>query len=135
MARRSLVPRDERTTVNHEFASVDEFITEYVTNISRSGVFIKSKSPLSVGTRVNLKFTVILDDPEIVEGIGEVVRRSEDPRGMGVVFVELSPVSQNLIARLLTRRSAAAAAASETVRLTKKRKTPPPPPGKKPERP
>jgi len=41
-----------RQVVNLEFASVDEFINEYVTNISRSGVFIKSDDPLPIGTRV-----------------------------------------------------------------------------------
>ena len=104
MVKRRLVPRDERVTVNHEFASIEEFIHEYVTNISRSGVFIKSKNPLPVGTKVNLKFTIILDDPETVEGIGEVVRLNQRPKGMGVVFIQLPSVSQNMIARMLTRR-------------------------------
>jgi uncharacterized protein (TIGR02266 family) len=92
----------ERVTINREFESFDAFIQEYVTNISRSGVFIKSKQPLPVGTRVNLKFTVIMDDIETIEGVGEVVRVQSDPPGMGVVFRELSQYSQHLIERLLT---------------------------------
>ncbi|WP_053233354.1 PilZ domain-containing protein [Sandaracinus amylolyticus] len=92
----------ERVTINKEFESFDAFIQEYVTNISRSGVFVKSKQPLPVGTRVNLKFTVIMDDIETIEGIGEVVRVQHDPSGMGVVFRELSQYSQHLIERLLT---------------------------------
>lgn len=92
----------ERVTINKEFESFDAFIQEYVTNISRSGVFVKSKQPLPVGTRVNLKFTVIMDDIETIEGIGEVVRVQTDPSGMGVVFRELSQYSQHLIERLLT---------------------------------
>jgi len=118
---RKLVPRDERATVNHEFSSIDEFINEYVTNISRSGVFIRSKHPLPVGTKVDLKFTIILDDPEIVEGIGEVVRVSDTPKGMGVVFINLTNVSQNLIARLMTRRAGGDPAVAP-------RTKPPPPP-------
>ena len=94
----------ERITINKEFESFDAFIHEYVTNISRTGVFVKSKTPLPVGTRVNLKFTVIMDDIETIEGIGEVVRVEADPAGMGVVFTELSQYSQHLIERLLTRR-------------------------------
>lgn len=94
--------RDERVTINKEFESFDAFIHEYVTNISRSGVFVKSKQPLPVGTRVNLKFTVIMDDIETIEGIGEVVRVEADPPGMGVVFTELSLYSKHLIERLLT---------------------------------
>ena len=95
---------DERVTINKEFESFDAFIQEYVTNISRSGVFIKSTTPLAVGTHVNLRFTVIMDDIETIEGIGEVVRVELDPPGMGVVFTELSQYSQHLIERLLTRR-------------------------------
>ncbi len=94
--------RDERVTINKEFESFDAFIHEYVTNISRTGVFVKSKQPLPVGTRVNLRFTVIMDDIETIEGIGEVARVEKDPPGMGVVFTELSQYSQHLIERLLT---------------------------------
>ena len=97
----------ERVTINKDFESFDAFIQEYVTNISRSGVFVKSKQPLPVGTRVNLKFTVIMDDIETIEGIGEVVRVQSDPAGMGVVFRELSQYSQHLIERLLTGAPAA----------------------------
>lgn len=94
--------QDERVTINKEFESFDAFIHEYVTNISRTGVFVKSKQPLPVGTRVNLRFTVIMDDIETIEGIGEVVRVESDPPGMGVVFTQLSQYSKHLIDRLLT---------------------------------
>ena len=96
--------QDERVTINKEFESFDAFIHEYVTNISRTGVFVKSKQPLPVGTRVNLRFTVIMDDIETIEGVGEVVRVENDPPGMGVVFTQLSQYSKHLIDRLLTAR-------------------------------
>jgi hypothetical protein len=96
----------ERLTINKEFESFDAFIQEYVTNISRTGVFIKSSTPLDVGTRVNLRFTVIMDDIETIEGVGEVVRVEKDPPGMGVVFRELSSYSKGLIDKLLTQRTA-----------------------------
>ena len=51
---------DDRVTINKEFESFDAFIQEYVTNISRTGVFIRSTNPLAIGTRVNLHFTVIM---------------------------------------------------------------------------
>jgi hypothetical protein len=95
---------NDRLTINKEFESFDAFIQEYVTNISRTGVFIKSTSPLKVGTQVNLRFTVIMDDIETIEGIGEVVRVEKDPPGMGVVFRELSGYSKDLIDKLLTQR-------------------------------
>lgn len=96
--------RDERVTINKEFESYDAFIAEYVTNISRTGVFVRSKTPLPIGTQVNLRFSVIMDDIETVEGVGEVVRVHDDPPGMGVVFTELSGYSQGLIEKLLTAK-------------------------------
>jgi uncharacterized protein (TIGR02266 family) len=95
---------EQRLTINKEFDSFDQFIQEYVTNISQSGVFIKTKTPLPIGTSVDLRFTVIMDDIETIEGIGEVVRVQDDPPGMGVVFRELSSYSQDLIAKLLVKR-------------------------------
>jgi hypothetical protein len=95
--------RDPRATINKEFESFDAFIHEYVTNISRTGVFIKSKTPLPIGTQVNLRFTVIMDDIETIEGIGEVVRIHDDPPGMGVVFREIGAYSKAIIDRLLTQ--------------------------------
>lgn len=96
--------REERVTINKEFESYDAFINEYVTNISRTGVFVRSKTPLPVGTKVNLRFTVIMEDIETIEGIGEVVRVHDDPPGMGVVFTELNAYSKGLIDKLLTNQ-------------------------------
>lgn len=98
--------RDERRLpVNREFLSIEEFITEYVSDISRTGIFIRSDDPLPVGTKVDLRFTVIAGDFETIEGIGEVVRYippgGDAPAGMGVVFTELTDVSRALVDRLL----------------------------------
>ncbi|MBW1810817.1 MAG: PilZ domain-containing protein [Deltaproteobacteria bacterium] len=99
--------REARVTVNHEFRNLDQFIMEYVQNISKSGVFIKSDDPLPNGTEVNLKFTVIMDELETLEGVGKVVRvvkpgESGTP-GMGVVFTELTSYSNKLLEKLLSR--------------------------------
>jgi hypothetical protein len=132
-APRKLVARDDRVMINHEFASVAEFIAEYVTNISRSGVFIKTRAPLSIGTKVNLRFTVLIDDLETIEGVGEVVRVQED--GMGVVFVELTSHSQDLVSKLITRRHIgerpARAPTGKPVTQRAASVPPPPPPKKK----
>ena len=37
---------EERITINKEFESFDAFIQEYVTNISRTGVFIRAQKPV-----------------------------------------------------------------------------------------
>ena len=51
---------------------------------------------------MNLRFTVVMDDIETIDGIGEVVRVASDPAGMGVVFKELTDYSQRLVEKLLT---------------------------------
>jgi uncharacterized protein (TIGR02266 family) len=96
--------QEPRLTINKEFDSFEQFIQEYVTNISQSGVFIRTKTPLAIGTQVDLHFSVIMDGIETIEGVGEVMRVSDDPPGMGVVFRELSNYSQNLIGKLLAPR-------------------------------
>ena len=94
--------QEPRLTINKEFDSFDQFVREYVTNISRSGVFIKTAEPLRVGSLVNLRFTVVMDDIETIEGEGEVVRVEANPPGMGVVFRKLGSYSQGLVEKLLT---------------------------------
>ena len=94
--------KDDRVTINKEFSSFDAFLDEYVTNISRTGVFIRSKTQLPIGTKVTLMFTVIMDDIETIEGVGEVVRADEN--GMGVVFREIGSASKAILDRLLVAK-------------------------------
>jgi uncharacterized protein (TIGR02266 family) len=96
--------KSERVTINKEFESFDQFISEYVTNLSRSGAFIRTSTPLPVGTEVDLRVTVVMDGIETIEGIGVVVRIETSPPGMGVVFKKLSSYSEQLIEKLLTAK-------------------------------
>ena len=100
------IPRAARVRINEEFAPVEAFINEYVADLSSTGVFIKSKDPLPIGTRVNLKFSVILDELHVVEAAGEVVRRSSKPLGMGVAFRAVGPDAQKIIGRAIKERRA-----------------------------
>jgi uncharacterized protein (TIGR02266 family) len=93
-----------RAQVNHEFQSMEEFIAEYVWDISEGGVFIRTHTPLAPGTPVDLRFTVIADEIETVEGTGVVVRSvpaggAQRP-GMGVAFETLTAASQALVQRI-----------------------------------
>jgi uncharacterized protein (TIGR02266 family) len=101
----------ERMSINKEFASIDDFIAEYVTDISVGGVFIRSRSPLPIGTKVNLKFSVILDDFETIEGEGEVVRvvSEGEHTGMGVRFTEITAESQRIVDEVVRRQEAGGA--------------------------
>jgi hypothetical protein len=98
---RGQVPRAARVRINEEFTPVEAFINDYVSDLSSTGVFIKSKDPLPIGTRVNLKFSVILDELHVVEAQGEVVRHSTRPLGMGVAFRAVSVEAQKLIGRAI----------------------------------
>lgn len=98
-----------RVLVNQEFECIDDYIAEYVTNISQGGVFIRSKNPLSQGTRVTLQFSLILDDLEEVCGEGEVVRVNHSPEnsGMGVAFTRLDARSKELVDEICLRAGVA----------------------------
>jgi uncharacterized protein (TIGR02266 family) len=99
--------KEKRVTVNREFKSVEAFVNEYVSNLSKTGAFIVTPEPLAKGTKVHLRFTVVADRLEMIEGEGEVVRvvRGGPGRraGMGVVFTKLTSYSRTLIERLVTR--------------------------------
>ena len=104
MSEKRVAPRNH---INRDFASVDEFIREYALNVSLGGCFIRTNEIVPVGTEVNLKFTVIVDDFETIEGLGKVVRvvppgRGEPP-GVGVVFTSLTDNSRNVLVRLFLR--------------------------------
>ncbi len=93
----------DRAEINAEFATVEELVGEYATDISLSGCFLRSVHPLPVGTQVNLYFTVIDSDLAIIEGQGEVARvvaDGEDP-GMGIRFTELTAASRTSIEAVL----------------------------------
>ena len=79
-------------------------MSQYVSNISTSGVFVRCGETVAIGTHVNLNFTVLTDDIETITGIGEVVRVQENPAGIGVEFRSLSEESMAIIERLVAQR-------------------------------
>jgi hypothetical protein len=76
--------------VNAEFAARGS-TRVFVSDLSETGVFVHTPEPLPIGTRVELRFTVLIDDPVVLEGEGAVVRVQQAPPGMGVRFDRLSP--------------------------------------------
>ena len=100
-----LKPRDPRVTINKEFASAEDFVDQYVVNISTSGVFVRCDEELDVGMHVNLNFTILAEDIETITGIGEIVRVQANPRGIGVEFRSLSAESMELIERLVAQQA------------------------------
>ena len=82
-------------TINKEFESFDAFIAgvrdEHLA-LRRVHQDRRRRSP--VGTKVNLRFTVIMDDVETIEGVGEVVRVQRRPARHGRRVHALSDYSQ-----------------------------------------
>ena len=121
--------RHPRKEINHEFRDVEDFLREYALNVSLDGVFIRTSEVLPVGTPVQLKFSVLGEDWETIEGEGEVVRSveaedSEEP-GMGVVFTRGSKCSLWVRDVFVIRASASAEAASPDIaQSVRQRSTP-----------
>lgn len=64
----------------------------FISDLSEYGVFVHTNQPSPRGTKLRLRFTVLLDDPVIIEGEGRVVRQQYEPvSGMGIEFSELAP--------------------------------------------
>lgn len=79
------------------YRSVEHFLSSLGTNLSSAGVFVNTKDPLPVGTRVRLLIS-LPDRAPPVPLVGEVVRVQEaaeglDP-GMGVEFVDTGADAQ-----------------------------------------
>jgi uncharacterized protein (TIGR02266 family) len=91
-------------------ANLDEFIERYAVDISRGGIFIRTREPLSVNSRLRLDFQ-LLDAQPLLEGEGTVVwirqpdpSRAEVTPGMGVRFDKLSPDSQTRLDKILAEK-------------------------------
>jgi len=81
-------------------------ILSYALGLSRSGTFISSDDPLSMGSRFSSHLTIPLDNEssKILRTEGEVVWNKIQPfkskrNGMGVQFVE--PLSESLLLKAL----------------------------------
>jgi len=92
--------RSIRVNVNEEFAAIDGFLSEYVANLSRGGVFLRCTEQLPVGTEVQLNFTLLLDDLSTIAGRGEVVHHGHGTPGLGIRFIELTAASQAVVDEL-----------------------------------
>lgn len=106
--------RSERFEVNAEFAELEPGSVAYVSNLSEHGVFLNTRTRLPVGSALDLRFTILLDDPVVISGAGRVVHHKDEPRGMGIAFANLDAVMQLRVidaiawhrVRLASRRAA-----------------------------
>lgn len=107
----SNIPRDSRrvpleTRVQFSFDRFSGFISEFSSNISPGGIFIKTRKPLPAGQVLDFEFR-LGDGFELINGRGQVVwTRAEDegpnrPAGMGIRFLELGEGSKELIYKIV----------------------------------
>lgn len=94
------------TSISVDYSSGDTFLFSYIQNISEMGIFIRSDSPMPVGTVLELRFAP--DGQTAVELLGEVTwinpyRPFGDNLnpGMGVRFRDLSPELREKIVALV----------------------------------
>jgi uncharacterized protein (TIGR02266 family) len=92
-------------------ASLDQFIERYAVDVSRGGIFIRTREPLAVGTPLKFDFQ-LQDAAPLLAGEGTVVWiRENDPSranvtpGMGVRFDKLTPSSQPVLEKILAEKA------------------------------
>lgn len=93
--------------IKFKSASLDQFIERYSVDVSKGGIFIRTKDPLPVGAQLKFEFQ-LQDGSPLLAGEGTVVwNRNQDQAkanaapGMGVRFDRLTGDSQNILERIL----------------------------------
>ena len=93
--------RSERVPINEEFSADG---STWVSDLSIGGVFVHTEERVPIGLVVEVRFTVLLDDPVVIEAYGKVVRHSRRPVGIGVQFTNLSKQMRERIEQALARQ-------------------------------
>lgn len=94
------------TRVLLKFDRFSGFISEFSSNVSQGGMFIRTRTAEPIGTVLDFGFR-LGDDYELIHGRGEVVwvrtrdEAPERPAGMGIRFLELSAGSRELIRKMV----------------------------------
>jgi uncharacterized protein (TIGR02266 family) len=122
----ALVDSNSRTekrtpvTLKIKFKSetIEQFIERYAVDVSKGGIFVRTKEPLAVGTTMKFEFQ-LKDTTTLIAGEGTVVwtRENDTTRpnvapGMGVRFDKLAEGSQVVLDKILFEKSKGVAARS-----------------------
>jgi uncharacterized protein (TIGR02266 family) len=96
--------------IKFKSSNLDQFIERYSVDVSRGGIFIRTKEPLPVGTQLRFEFQ-LQDASALIAGDGTVVWiREHDPArqgvapGMGVRFDKLATDSHRVLDRILAEK-------------------------------
>ena len=112
-------PREPRTSVGLRvklsYGSVDEFVERFATNISRGGVFIRTREPKPVGTQVDLEIRLatgesVIRSRGVVRWVAAANPKARPPvaPGMGIQFLQLDEASRELVERMVSARESRA---------------------------
>jgi uncharacterized protein (TIGR02266 family) len=92
------------------YTDVDQFISKFAINISRTGLFVRSKTPKRPGTVVAFELR-LADGSAVVRGRGEVRWTREldpsdpsKPYGMGIAFTRLDDESREVIEQMVAHK-------------------------------
>src|SRR4051812_23254554 len=98
------VARDPRAAVTvpvrYRYQSFIDFVETQSMNVSRSGMFIASRTSVPIGTAIDFEFS-LADGFPLLRGTAEVTRISANPAGVGVRFNLLDEPSRKLIDRIV----------------------------------
>jgi molecular chaperone DnaK len=105
---------DAKLAVRLAFGSLDEFVERYALNISRGGIFVRTRDPRPVGTPVLLDLQLATGE-RVIRGRGVVARITTpsapgEPHrepGVGIRFVELDSASRSLVDLVVATQPAA----------------------------
>lgn len=84
--------------VQYRFDTLGDFLDEYASDISLSGIFVHTAKPHKVGSLIYLQF-YLRDGSTLIEGLGRVVRVT--PQGMGIEFVNFDEDSIQLVEQIV----------------------------------
>lgn len=120
--------RAERVPVNAEFRTMPQMV--FVSDLSEQGVFVHTDHLVAIGTVVQVRFTVLLDDPVVISARGRVVRHQRDPNGVGIEFTRLDPEMVLRLGDIVARqRPRDLLVHSAPIEVPRRGTMPPPPPG------
>ena len=91
--------------IQFRFDSLEDFMSEYATDMSMGGMFIRTNEPREEGSMVYLQFS-LKDGSRLIEGLGRVVRVNRGdgrPDGMGIEFLNFDEESMALIEEIVRR--------------------------------
>ena len=94
--------------IQFRFDTFEDFMSEYASDISEGGMFIRTDEVREEGSMVYLQFA-LKDGTKLIEGLGRIVRVNpadgEAPQGVGIEFVNFDEDSRALIQAIVEERT------------------------------